>query len=89
MNKSIQRKEVMTPAHKKWDEFRDRLEGPEGCNYHYDEKGAIEHTCTGGIERPLARKILDDMGMDVDKSFDYFNDHGGYCDCEILYNVSP
>jgi hypothetical protein len=27
------------------------------------------------------------MDVDVDKSIAYFREHGGYCDCEILFNV--
>ena len=87
MNKVTQNKEVMTPDNARWDEFVVRLEGPEGCNFHKDDEGDTLWTCKAKIERPLARKLLEKMGMDIEESLNYFNDHGGYCDCEILFNV--
>jgi len=28
-------------------------------------------------------------GIDIEKTLDYFKDHGGYCDCKNLLNVDP
>jgi len=74
---------VMTPDHERWEEFCERLEGPEGCDFRPD------HTwkCNNKGDRPFATKILEDMGADVVKSLAYFSAHGGHCDCEILFNV--
>ena len=38
----------------------------------------------------FAERILRYMGLDdqsVDLSLAYFRDHGGYCDCEVIFNV--
>ena len=81
-------KEVMTPQHPRWEEFCERLSGPEGCNF---KEGATPEkttwTCAGGNARPCAVKILKAMGMDAEKSLAFFSEHGGHCDCEILFNV--
>jgi hypothetical protein len=37
-----------------------------------------------------ATKIMTEMGgIDIEKSVAYFQEHGGYCDCEICFNVDP
>ncbi len=79
---------VMTPDHPKWDEFCARLEGPNGCNFR-SEEGKDVWNCAGGNNRDYAKAILKNMKMNVKKSFEYFDNHGGYCDCEILFNVNP
>lgn len=84
---------MMTPKHKDWKEFRDRLEGPEGCDFRKDDAGEIRWNCAGGEvpERHVkAGAILESMGFDeaeVRASLRYFEEHGGYCDCEVLFNV--
>jgi hypothetical protein len=70
------------------------MNGPQGCNFSadVDENGeyipsTITWTC-GGNDKPFARAILEKMGnIDIGASFDYFEEHGGYCDCEIVFNV--
>lgn len=74
----------MTPEHSNWDDFVERLEGPEGCDF---EGGGNTWKCRGGTDKTFATAILTDMGMDVEASLKYFEKHGGYCDCEILFNV--
>jgi len=81
---------IMTPDHPLWDKFYDRLAGPEGCNFVEDAtvSGGFRWMCTGGIDRPYARAILATYpDIDVEESLEYFSEHGGYCDCEILFNV--
>ena len=34
-----------------------------------------------------ARRILGEMGLDVEKIVTFFEKHGGFCDCEIIFNV--
>jgi hypothetical protein len=35
-----------------------------------------------------AKFVMEDMGkINIEASLAYFEDHGGYCDCEILLNV--
>jgi len=79
----------MTPKHPRWNEFFDRLEGPEGCNFR-EEDGQLRFNCGGGADQSKAVTILHRMGFDgisIAQSQDYFNAHGGFCDCEILFNV--
>lgn len=76
----------MTPTHAMWDQFCETLEGPAGCNFHNGPKG-MQWTCTSRGDRKLSKAILKDMGADVAKSLKYFDEHGGHCDCEILFNV--
>lgn len=78
----------MTKENPRWGEFAERLSGPEGCNFRKDPD--FKFTCDGTVERPRARLILARMGLSaeaVEASMGYFAEHGGYCDCEILFNV--
>lgn len=77
---------LMTPDHPRWNEFCGLLEGPKGCRF-YNVGGEIHWTCDSTIERPIARRLLKGFRVDVDASLDFFASHGGYCDCEILFNV--
>jgi hypothetical protein len=82
-------KVVMDPTHPKWDEFCDRLEGTEGCNYRNSADGETTWDCAGGEDKTFAEKILKDIGnIDIAETFALFEQHGGYCDCEILMNVA-
>lgn len=82
--------DIMTAEHPRWVEFCKRLEGPEGCNFRQtdpDDPDTLVWRCSGGPDRSRAKAILEDMGCDIEQSCDYFEDNGGYCDCEILFNV--
>jgi hypothetical protein len=83
--------QVMTPQHKDWARFCELLEGPEGCDFKEDpkNKGGFTSKCNGKIDRPLATKILKRYfpRVNVYASLDFFERHGGFCDCEILLNV--
>jgi hypothetical protein len=80
----------MTPDHPLWTSFLEQLEGPEGCDFRDDEAGNLTWTCDGSIERPLTCAILQSIpDIDVTASLEYFNAHGSFCDCEIVFNVDP
>ena len=32
-------------------------------------------------------KFLKDRSLDTEKIIPWLNDHGGYCDCEVIFNV--
>jgi hypothetical protein len=75
---------LMTPDHPRWREFCDRLAGPDGCDFSEDRTWK----CAGGTNKDFAAAILEDMGeVNVPLTLSYFESHGGYCDCEILFNV--
>ena len=82
----------MTPEHPRWDEFCERLEGPEGCDFQQEVPGdadTITWKCAGGYDKTFALAILEDMGgFDIEHTVEYLNDMGGHCDCEILFNVN-
>jgi hypothetical protein len=78
---------TMTPRHPLWKKFAERLDGPEGCNFK-DINGKFTWSCKGGMDKSKAKAILESMAdIDVEKSLAYFDEHGGHCDCEILFNV--
>lgn len=86
-------KDFMNPKHPKWKEFCDRLEGPEGCDFKEKipgDQNSVTWKCKGGNNKDYAEAILKKMGFNSEqilKSFTYFDARGGYCDCEILFNV--
>lgn len=88
MNKDTDMK-IMTPKHDKWNEFYDRLVGPEGCNFTQDDPhdiGTLKWKCYHNHDFSIS--ILKTIpNVDVDKSIEYFKSNGGYCDCEVLFNV--
>jgi hypothetical protein len=81
--------QIMGPQHPRWDDFVRLLAGPEGCNYHQTEGEDPQWTC-GGEDKPLARAILAKHFPDVDieETMKFFEERGGYCDCEIIFNVT-
>lgn len=78
----------MNPRHPRWREFLRRLEGVEGCNFAEDETGQITWRCSGDGDKSLAIAIMQKIqDVDIERSLDYFEQNGGYCDCEILFNL--
>ena len=80
--------QIMTPEHPRWAEFREKLAGPDGCNWQGPPDPSWR--CDGTWDRPISREILTNMGftrVEVDASIAYFEAHGGKCDCTILLNV--
>jgi Protein of unknown function (DUF2695) len=85
---------LMTREHPRWDEFCERLEGPGYCDFREtpNQHGKLvkSWTCAGGRDKSLAARLLAEMGLTSDEiawSCEYFEAHGGFCDCEILFNV--
>lgn len=83
----------MNATNPRWEEFREKLSGPGYCNFRKereDDPDSFKWNCTQGIERPHARRLLREMGAspeDIAASLKYYEQHGGYCDCEIVFNV--
>ena len=79
----------MMPGHPRWDEFLERLEGPEGCNFTQEDPNdaeTIRWACQN--DHSAARTILGTMeGVNVDASIGYFEGDRAHCDCEILFNL--
>lgn len=83
---------MMTPEHARWDEFCERLGGPDGCDFKSLGPGPDQFTFKCKNDHTNAINILLEMGFgepDIHASLDYFVERGGHCDCEILFNVDP
>jgi len=72
--------QIINADHPRWNEFLDAL------------GAALDRTkCKGGMSKVLSRRIMRDMGLDraaIAESCRWFETWGGYCDCEVLSNVS-
>src|SRR5260370_39048442 len=85
---------LMTHEHPQWDDFIDRLSGPEGCNFRLavpGNKDSLTWTCDSDGGYQLSTQILASMGLrpdEIEESMSYFHENGGSCDCEILFNVA-
>jgi len=83
--------EIMNTDHELWNEFAARLEGPGGCNFRREDKNdpnSLTWKCAGGMNKDFAIAILKTMpNIDIERSVAFFDEHGGHCDCEILFNV--
>jgi hypothetical protein len=71
--------DILNTESPRWDEFADRL---------VDELPGVTLACDHSYR--AAKQIMTDMGgVDIPASIEFFQQHGGYCDCEILLNVDP
>jgi len=71
-------KEVMTPEHPRWNTFCKELQA-----------SIAKNGCTAKTGKQNAKRVMKEMGgINIKASCDYFEEHGGYCDCEILLNVA-
>jgi hypothetical protein len=79
---------LMTPAHPRWHEFADRL--GERVQFETDEgdvpvRWRCFHSHVGCVD------VMHAMGVDwadTDATLIWFQAHGGYCDCEVLFNIA-
>jgi len=73
-------------------EFFERLEGPEGCDFRKSKDGKITWKCAGGTDKSLSRAILTKMSITKKRAEALLRECdslGGHCDCEILFNAEP
>jgi hypothetical protein len=72
---------VMMATHPRWEDFLNRLDGPEGCNFRIED-GRETWTCAGGNSadsHSFSRQIMTAMGLtaaEVTASLKYFTEHG-------------
>jgi Protein of unknown function (DUF2695) len=79
--------EILTPASPRWSLFV-RLLG----NTLTDGLPADTWRCgddgSGGSKHRYAEAVMAELGgIDIDGTLEFFQQHGGFCDCEILFNV--
>jgi hypothetical protein len=82
---------AMTTANPEWEDFIERLMGPEGIDVREgDAESGPTWKCGGGHDKAKATAILEGMGLSaeqIEASLTYFESNGGNCDCEIVLNV--
>ena len=79
----------MFPDHPRWAEFIEAMSGPSGCNFR-EVNGTFKFDCDNQPNRPIARRVLAQLGFTpamIKQSLGWFSAHGGFCDCEIVFNV--
>ena len=81
--------EILTPASPRWPLFvrllSDTLteEMPEGT-------WRCGNTDGSGSKHRYAEAVMAELGgIDIDGTLEFFEEHGGHCDCEIMLNVDP
>lgn len=79
-----------------WNEYFDRLEGPEGCDFKEEpdpddpETPKTTWRCGGGFDKKYSLAILKGMGIEettIASVISYVSMLGGHCDCEVLFNT--
>jgi hypothetical protein len=78
---------VMGPTHPEWAAFCTALAGEGYCDFTEDEEGKPSWHCQH--DHRHTRSLLANKWpmIDVEATLKLFRDHGGYCDCEVLFNV--
>jgi len=71
---------AMTPDHPRWGEFVDRLEKSlphmqNSCDHDHTHAVAVLHYMGFGFNF-------------ANNSLAYFTEHGGHCDCEVMFNIA-
>jgi hypothetical protein len=76
---------VLTPDSPRWNEF---AEGLFAMIDHYNCDGDGDGDSKPENVHRHSKLVMGQMGnVDVDGSLEYFHEHGGHCDCEVLLNV--
>jgi len=84
---SDQQRQTMTEA--EFEALCAWLESPEGCNFQQETPGDIASmtwTCDGTLK--LTRQWMRAHGVDEAINISELEERGGYCDCEVLFNVA-
>lgn len=64
---------IMDKNHPKWEKFITALSNMERCTHDHH----------------YAKLAMTEIGnIDIEKSIKFFESQGGYCDCEIMFNVA-
>ena len=77
----------MGPTHPEWDAFCAALAGKGYCDFTQDEEGKLSWHCQHDHGYTISLLANKWPQIDVEATLKLFRDHGGYCDCEVLFNV--
>jgi len=72
-----------------WENFFERLTGPDYCNFRGIEND-FTWDCKGGSDLTFTNVILGEMVPDLDERgrlLSIIDAFGGHCDCEVIFNV--
>ncbi len=84
---SDQQRHTMTEA--EFDVLCKWLESPKGCTFQQEIPGdseSITWTCDGTLK--LTRQWMRAHGINEAATIPELEERGGYCDCEVLFNVA-
>ena len=92
LNKTALAMGPMTVEHEQWAEFIEALLDEDGIDFliRRDDKVSAIWKCDRTDAFPVSRRILAEMGLtrnEVEQSISYFRSNGGFCDCEVFFNV--
>ena len=80
----------LTPEHPRWEEFLDILSGEKYCDFKEKEDGvpeSITWKCRGDLS--FSTEIMKNFtDIDIEATIEYFVNHGGFCDCEVIFNIA-
>ena len=95
MNAQVTLSRVMTPRHPRWDEFTWKLgsiieeasqQNVSLCSNDLFVAARVLRSMAS-IDRQI--EVPSDGTIDIPASLEFFRNHGGHCDCEVLMNVDP
>lgn len=50
------------------------------------EGNEVMRYCDGTLR--LTEEFIDENGLDKESTIEWLQDHGGFCDCEVLLNIA-
>lgn len=74
-----------------WREFLRRMEGRDGVNVQGDPNDLDSISWTCNHTHAAVRRVMTSMGFtesQVEEAVFCFEEEGGFCDCEVLINVT-
>ncbi len=72
---TVATKPTLTPQHPRWEDFVLALEDT------LEAAGVCDHS------HRISSHWLEDHGFDVTETLAHFEQHGGFCDCEVYVNL--
>lgn len=77
---------TLTPGSKDWSRFCRILSGKKYCNFRHEKNDTL-WDCDNTLDKSIAILEKHFGYYDVKSTIEGFKKRGGYCDCEVLFNV--